>query len=367
MTPPSFHHLVDEYLTARRGLGFGLETDEWFLRDFASRADRSGHSGPVTIELAVQWARSSSRSSNPAQAARRLAIVRQFARYRALFDPTTEVPPVGLLGRIPTRRSTPHIYTEAEMAALLQQARCLLPRHGLRPATYVAYFALLVSTGLRLSEACRLTTDDTDLVNCASHPCCPSRDASSRFPSSASTGPSSATCPATRSRRSSPRPTGPPGAASATPSSSPSSTTPALASPRSPVCTSPMCFSTERPRCFCTARDARSVSSRSGRAPQRNCGGGSPESMETPTPPCFPIARASPCRAPGSNINCASPAERPRSVTHRSRRGGSRPTRCDTRPRCICSSPESTSPSSPSGSATRTPPPPTSTSKPTSP
>ena len=134
MTPPSFHHLVDEYLTARRGLGFGLETDEWFLRNFASHAERIGHSGPVTIELAVRWARSS-RSSNPAQAARRLAIVRQFARYRALFDPASEVPPVGLLGRIP-RRSTPHIYTEAEMAALLQQARCLLPRHGLRPATY---------------------------------------------------------------------------------------------------------------------------------------------------------------------------------------------------------------------------------------
>ena len=86
-----------------------------------------------------------------------------------------------------------------------------------------------------------------------------------------------------------------------------------------------------------------------------------------PDAPCFPIAPASPCRAPGSNINCASPAERPRSVTLRSRRGGSRPTRYATRPRCICSSPESTSPSSPSGSATRTPPPPTSTSKPTSP
>ena len=163
MTPPSFHRLVDEYLIARRGLGFDLETAEGLLRDFASHADRVGHDGPVTIELAVQWARSS-RSSNPAQATRRLGVVRQFARYRALFDPATEVPPVGLLGRTP-RRSMPHIYTEAEMAALLQQASCLLPRNGLRPATYVAYFALLASTGLRLSEARRLTTDDTDLVN----------------------------------------------------------------------------------------------------------------------------------------------------------------------------------------------------------
>ena len=163
MTPLSFHRLVDEYLTLRRGLGFDLKTPEWLLRDFARYADRIGHSGPVTIELAVQWARSS-RSSNPAQAARRLVVVRQFARHRALFDPATEVPPVGLLGRIP-RRPPPHIYTAAEVAALLQQASRLLPRHGLRPATYVAYFALLVSTGLRLSKACRLTTHDVDLVN----------------------------------------------------------------------------------------------------------------------------------------------------------------------------------------------------------
>ena len=51
------------------------------------------------------------------------------------------------------------------MRKWLQQASRLLPQQGLRPATYVAYFSLLVSTGLRLSEACRLTTDDVDLVN----------------------------------------------------------------------------------------------------------------------------------------------------------------------------------------------------------
>ena len=163
MTPPSFHPLVDDYLIARRGLGFGLESPEWLLRDFASHADRIGHSGPLTIELMVQWAQAS-QSSNPAQAVRRLAVVRQLARYRALFDPATEVPPVGLLGRI-SRRPPPHIYTDAEVVALLQQASRLLPRQGLRPATYVVYFALLVATGLRLSEACRLTTDDVDLVN----------------------------------------------------------------------------------------------------------------------------------------------------------------------------------------------------------
>ena len=138
MTPPSFHHLVDEYLTVRRGLGFGLETPEWLLRNFASYVDRIGYSGPLTIELAVEWARSS-RSSNPAQAARRLAAVRQFARHRAISDPATEVPPTGLLGRF-SRRPPPHIYTATEVTALLEEASRLLPHQGLRPATYVVYF-----------------------------------------------------------------------------------------------------------------------------------------------------------------------------------------------------------------------------------
>ena len=138
MTPPSFHRLVDDYLIARRGLGFSLETPEWLLRDFASHADRIGHSGPLTIELMVQWAQAS-QSSNPAQAVRRLAVVRQLARHRALFDPATEVPPVGLLGRI-SRRPPPHIYTESEVAALLQQASRLLPRQGLRPSKIPSFY-----------------------------------------------------------------------------------------------------------------------------------------------------------------------------------------------------------------------------------
>lgn len=161
MTPPSFLHLVDEYLAMRRGLGFDLKSPGFLLRDFAHYADRTGHLGPMTIDLAVEWALCS-RSSDPAQASRRLAAVRQFARHRAVFDPATEIPPAGHLGRLP-RRKQPHIYSDAEIAALLRQASLLLPRHGLRPTTYVTFFSLLVSTGLRLSEACRLTPKDVDL------------------------------------------------------------------------------------------------------------------------------------------------------------------------------------------------------------
>ncbi|MBV9194117.1 MAG: tyrosine-type recombinase/integrase [Solirubrobacterales bacterium] len=161
MTTTSWLPLVEEYLSVRRGMGFALETPAYMLRDFARYAEALGHHGPLTTDPAVRWALAS-RSADRAQAIRRLGAVRQFARHRALLDPATEVPPARLLGRLP-RRPQPHIYSDAELAALLAQASRLLPRRGLRPQTYVAFFSLLACTGLRLSEACRLTVEDVDL------------------------------------------------------------------------------------------------------------------------------------------------------------------------------------------------------------
>ena len=161
MTPPSFREQVEEYLAFRRGLGFDLKTAGWMLLDFARYADRIGHDSHVTTDLAVQWALTSN-SRDLAGPARRLSALRPFARHRAAFDPATEVPPAGLLG-YRLRRKQPHIYSDAEVSSLLRQASLLHPRSGLRPKMYVAFFSLLVSTGLRLGEACRLMPDDVDL------------------------------------------------------------------------------------------------------------------------------------------------------------------------------------------------------------
>ncbi len=163
MTPPSFLDQVEDYLAFRRGLGFELKSPGQQLLEFARYADRIGHDGHVTTDLAVQWALATS-SSDPAAPARRLSTVRRFARYRAVFDPATEVPPAGLLGQRP-RRKQPHIYSDAEVSSLLKQASLLWPRGGLRPQTYVAFFSLLLSTGLRLGEACRLMPGDVDLTD----------------------------------------------------------------------------------------------------------------------------------------------------------------------------------------------------------
>jgi integrase len=157
---PSMVDLAREYLAHRRGLGYQLDSAGPLLLRFAEYADRSGHSGPLTTELAVRWARLPAARS-PGYLARRLDVVRGFARYRAIFDPLTEVPPVGLI-RPSHQRRTPYVYTDAEVSALIAAARALPPAGGLRPHTYAAFFGLLACTGLRVSEALKLARQDVD-------------------------------------------------------------------------------------------------------------------------------------------------------------------------------------------------------------
>lgn len=157
----SFSGLVDDFLAMRRNLGFDIGRHRWLLRDFARFTDRIRYHGPLTVDLARRWAMSSC-PGEPVRAERRLSVIRQFARHLTTLDPATEIPPAGLLGRA-TGRNQPHIYSDAEISALLQACSRLHPRDGLRPSTYLAFFSLLASTGLRLSEACRLHRRDVDL------------------------------------------------------------------------------------------------------------------------------------------------------------------------------------------------------------
>jgi integrase len=159
--------LATRYLAERRALGFGLRIAGRRLLAFARYADEHGPRGPLTIDLAVTWARMATRPS-PITRARRLEIVRPFARYVRQFDPATEVPPPDLLGRA-HRRLAPHVYTHDELQALLREASQLSPPDGLRPATVATVLALLACTGLRVSEALRLRRDEVDLEGAVLH------------------------------------------------------------------------------------------------------------------------------------------------------------------------------------------------------
>ena len=163
MTTSDMSAQVEDFLSMRAALGFDIAHHGWLLRNFARYAERVGHRGPVTTDLAVGWAMSPC-AGDAARSERRLGAVRQFARHRQAFEPETAVPPVGLIGHVPRHRPPPHIYGEAEISALVEACRRLRPREGLRPKTYEALFSLLASTGLRLSEARRLERRDVDLT-----------------------------------------------------------------------------------------------------------------------------------------------------------------------------------------------------------
>lgn len=162
MTPHSMQSLVRMYLLERRSAGFDLSVSGGQLASFARFADRQHHRGPLTEDLILRWVQGQARRAEPITWARRLEIIRPFARYCLRRDHASHVPEEAIFGRA-HRRLTPHIYTEREIADLLRAASHLGPSGSLRPATYPAFFGLIASTGLRLSEAIRLQFRDVDL------------------------------------------------------------------------------------------------------------------------------------------------------------------------------------------------------------
>jgi integrase len=153
---------VQRYLDERRQLGFELIAPGTELMRFACYADARDHRGPLTQDLIAGWAREHVKRTSAVTAARRLEIVRPFAAYYRQFEPASEIPPPGVLGR-GHRRLVPHIYTDQEVAQLLQATDRLTPHDGLRPLTYRTLFGLIAAAGLRLSEALNLTIGDVDL------------------------------------------------------------------------------------------------------------------------------------------------------------------------------------------------------------
>jgi hypothetical protein len=105
--------LVEDYLTARRQMGFALEISGEQLLAFARFADKAGHRGPVGLDLAVRWAQASTRHTRLTWA-RRLEVLRPFLQYRSQFDAATAIVPRRFFGP-PHRRLVPHIYTEQEI------------------------------------------------------------------------------------------------------------------------------------------------------------------------------------------------------------------------------------------------------------
>jgi integrase/recombinase XerD len=148
---------LGEYLRVRRALGFKLDRAERLLGQFVAYLHDRNAEVP-TIQDALAWATSPT-TATPRWWAHRLSTVRGFAAYLHALDPRVEVPPPGLLRRGP-RRAIPYLYSQADIAALVDAAG-RLPR-PLGAAAYQTLIGLLAVTGMRVGEAIRLDRDDLD-------------------------------------------------------------------------------------------------------------------------------------------------------------------------------------------------------------
>lgn len=150
---------AEEYLAMRRVLGFGLATQGRHLMSFVAFCEERG-ADRVTADLAIEWATRTTRGSgSEVYQARRLDVVRIFARHLQPLDPATEVPPDDVLARR-YLRIPPYLYSPAEITAIMDAAGGLAP--ALRAATWRTLIGLLAVTGMRQGEACRLLRDDAD-------------------------------------------------------------------------------------------------------------------------------------------------------------------------------------------------------------
>ena len=154
---------LDAYIDLRQAVGFQMRAHRTLLRDFVRFVTQHGETGPLRAQLAVDWASSSKALRTRGGVASRLSMARGFLTYLRAFDPATEVPDTGLVAA--ARRPIPYLFSPPQMHALIIAALASGPPETLWPYALSTLIGLLASTGLRGSEALRLTLSDvqTDL------------------------------------------------------------------------------------------------------------------------------------------------------------------------------------------------------------
>jgi integrase/recombinase XerD len=152
----SLHAHLADYLRVRRALGFQLQRDGYELGRFVDDLDTNGIE-TITVEVALAWATRSPTAT--VMHPKRLRAIRGFARYLRSIDVSVEVPPSDLLPDR-RRRAVPFLYTDADIAALMDAAGTLRTPH--RVATIQTLIGLLAVTGMRRREALGLDCEDFD-------------------------------------------------------------------------------------------------------------------------------------------------------------------------------------------------------------
>lgn len=152
---PSMQALIE----LRQSLGYCDKNLVSHLRNFDHYLVSTGQTELFLIRRAAEeWAA----AGTPRSRCRRLQTLRILGRFLAQSFPECYIPGPAW-GSRSASSFRPHIYTQAEIEALLIEAARLPPAGSLRPLTYVTLISLLYTSGLRISEALALRLCDVDL------------------------------------------------------------------------------------------------------------------------------------------------------------------------------------------------------------
>jgi integrase len=146
---------IGAYLALRRSLGYRLVDAGRVLKRFAEHSEGRGESS-IRARTAVEWA---GRARSARERWNRLRTIARFARHVHAEDHRHEIPPDKVYPHRLVRR-VPYIFRLEEIRRLLEETISLGPRRTLRPHTLYTLFGLIAATGLRITEALRLTFDD---------------------------------------------------------------------------------------------------------------------------------------------------------------------------------------------------------------
>jgi integrase len=138
-----------------------LKHREKLLRNFVAYWRDRGCPWPMRSSLVLDWIAVGSHRQHPYRDQRRFYVVRAFLQQIRIFESATEIPEN--IYRPLYRRRTPHLYSEDDIARLMDAVWQLQTVTPFRQATVYALIGLLASTGLRIGEALALNVDDVKL------------------------------------------------------------------------------------------------------------------------------------------------------------------------------------------------------------
>ncbi len=154
--------LISDYLVYRRALGYRMVGEAFILRAFSKRIGGTSVSA-LTVDQVRSYLYHGTVSSQTV--AKRYRALSGFYRYLATRQ-GVHLPALPEAPKVGTSTFVPYIYSQAELARLLQTApvACQNPLALLDEDTLRTLLLLLYGAGLRLGEAIRLDVGDADLT-----------------------------------------------------------------------------------------------------------------------------------------------------------------------------------------------------------